>query len=664
MKKIGILLICLTLCVSMMAQDYPRVSNLPHIYIETDQGKSITSKDEYIYSTLWYMDERDILSEFDSTEIRGRGNSTWSLPKKPYKIKFAVKQKLLGKGYAKAKKWTLLANCGDKTLIRNAITREMGEWLGLKNNPAAKFVDLTLNGKFQGNYQISDQVEVKAHRVNITEQDYPLTATSDITGGYLLEADGFWDGNCFATNNGVPVRIHYPDDEEIAASQNQYIRNYINNFENVLFGSDFTDPEKGYRNWVDSTSLVNWFIATEVSANIDGYFSTYFYKDQQDSALYWGPLWDYDIAYDNDYRIQGNVQKLMSDAGYGEAKKWVNRMWQDPWFGSLVCNRYQEVIDGNMKGYLMEKIDSLTDLLQESVNLNYQRWGISTRYLREVVLYSSYDQYIIDLKNFIDQHIDWLATAFESKRVKRPTPPFKPERYYYAIINMRTQNVFDRDGDNVCAWANMKEKESQDWTITAVGDYFFIQNRTDGMALCDPTEGETTETTNVGTQLCLAQPDSTDIRQLWTLRPQGTDGYYNIISLATGHTANLNAGNSANGTAILSYTTNAANATSGNRLWRITKTEPLPDDGPETFIATVPEPDDYALAYNPVFQQLHFGAEHPEELTFIATVYASDGTRLRTFRASETLSVADLPTGIYIVGWQVGGMNRSAKFSK
>lgn len=648
----------------MLAQDYHRVSNLPHLYIETDQGKAITSKDEYIYSTVWYMDERDILSEFDSTEIRGRGNSTWSLPKKPYKIKFAVKQKLLGKGYAKAKKWTLLANCGDKTLIRNAITREMGEWLGLKNNPAAKFVDLTLNGQFQGNYQISDQVEVKAHRVNITEQDYPLTAESDITGGYLLEVDGFWDGNCFSTNQGLPIRIHYPDDEEIVSRQNQYIRNYINNFENVLFGADFADAEKGYRQWVDSTSLVNWFIATEVSANIDGYFSTYFYKDQQDSALYFGPLWDYDIAYDNDYRIQGNVQKLMTDAGYGEAKKWVNRMWQDPWFGSLVCNRYKEVIDGNMKGYLMEKIDSLTDLLQESVNLNYQRWGISTRYLREVVLYSSYDQYVRDLKNFIDQHIDWLATAFESKRAKEPTPPFKPERYYYTISNKRTQTVFDRDGDYVCAWENDAERLSQQWTITAVGDYFFIQNRADGMALCDPTEGESTETTNVGTQLCVAQPDSTDIRQLWTIRPQGVDGYYNFISLATQHTANLTAGGWDNGTTILSYITNAANTTSYNRLWRITPTEPLPDDGPETFIATVPEPEDYVLAYNPVFQQLHFGAEHPEELIFTATVYSSDGTRLRTFRANETLSVADLPTGIYIVGWQVSGKTRSAKFSK
>ncbi|MCR4613969.1 MAG: CotH kinase family protein [Bacteroidaceae bacterium] len=665
MKKIQILLLlCLLTGIKMHGQTYERVTNLPHIYIQTENGRAITSKEQYINSTLWYVNETDNVVRYDSVSIRGRGNSTWSLAKKPYRIKFPIKQKFLGKGYARAKKWTLLANAADKTLIRNAVTREMGEWLGLKNNPAAIFADLTLNGTFQGNYQISDQVEVRAHRVNIAEQDYPLTETSDITGGYLLEVDGFADGNTFWSSHGLPVRIHYPDEEEIASSQNQYIRDYINNFETVLFGDDFTDPEKGYHHWVDSLSLVNWLIATEVSANIDGYYSTYFYKDRQDSTLYFGPLWDYDIAYDNDYRISGNVRRLMSNDGYGDMKEWVNRMWQDPWFGRLVCNRFKEVVDGNMKGFLFEKIDSLTELLQESQQLNYRKWGIQTRMYHEIVLYSSYDQYITDLKNFIDQHIDWLATAFESKRVKEPTPPFHAERYYYTIRNSRTSTLFDRNDDNVCGWADDKERLTQEWTITPVGDYFFIQSRMDGLALCDPTEGESTATTNVGTQLCVATPDSTDMRQLWTLRPQGTDGLYNLINPATEHTANLSGGGSANGTPILSYTTNAANSSSGNRLWRITPTEPLPDDGPETDIASVTEPEAYAMAYNPLLHQLHFAAEDPAQLTFTATVYAADGTRLRSFRASETLSVADLPTGIYIVSWNVSGKTRSAKFSK
>lgn len=644
-------------------ETHVRLTNLPHLYIETENRQGIWSKDNYVMSTLWLVDEQDVVTQFDQTEIRGRGNSTWSLAKKPYKIKFAVKQKLLGKGYAKAKKWTLLANAADKTLMRNAVTREMGEWLGLKNNPAAKFIDLTLNGTYQGTYQISDQVEVKAHRVNIVEQQYPLPEGADISGGYLLEVDGFADGNTFWTSRGgVPVRIHHPDEDEIVDSQNQYIRQYVNDFETVLFGQDFADAEKGYRRWVDPQSLVNWLIAVEVSANIDGYYSTYFYKNRQDSLLYWGPLWDFDIAYDNDSRICHNVRRLMSDDGYGATKNWVNRMWQDPWFGGLVCDRFQEVVEGNMKGYLMEKIDSLAALLDESQQLNYQKWGIQTRMYHEVVLYSSYSQYVQDLKTFIDQHIDYLATAFPAKRVKAPTPPFAPELYYYIVTNAGTGTHFDCNDGAVVAWKDDSQRESQEWIITKLGDYFFIQNRADGLALTDPTEGDCTPTTNLGTQLALAEPDPEDERQLWIITPQGTDNLYNLTNVATQHTANIEGGNASDGTRILSYTTDERNAQSNNRLWRFTPTTPLPDDDTPTGIDLPQEPDDYALAYNPTNQTLHFGAADPSQLTFTVRLFTTGGQLLRTFRASDPCSVSDLPRGSYVVSWQVRGTTRSTKF--
>ena len=286
-RLISFLVMLLAFC-SLKAQtvNVKRYTNLPAVYIETFNKVSITSKENYVYATMWYIDENDSITRYDSLQIRGRGNSTWGLRKKPYRLKFHSKEKFLGKGYAKAKSWTLLANAGDKTLIRNAVTSAMGEFMGLKFNPAYKFVDLNLNGTYLGNYQISDQVEVRAHRVNIVEQDFPLGEYSDVTGGYLLEVDGFADGNCFTTSKAqVPIRIHYPDEDEIVAKQNTYIRNYMRDFETVLYGNDYLDANKGYRRWVDSTSLANWFIGTEVSANIDGYYSTYFYKNQQDSLL-------------------------------------------------------------------------------------------------------------------------------------------------------------------------------------------------------------------------------------------------------------------------------------------------------------------------------------------------------------------------------------------
>lgn len=664
-KLFSLLLTFSLFAVIATAQDYKRVSNLPHVYIETFGKKSITSKTVYIYATMYYVDEDDVVTRYDSMEIRGRGNSTWGLAKKPYKIKFHQKEKFLGKGYANAKKWTFLANAGDKSLMRNAITSLMGDFLGLKNNPAHKFVDLTLNGTFLGNYQISDQVEVRSHRVDITEQDFPLKSNSDITGGYLLEVDGFYDGNCFTTSTyRVPVRIHYPDEDEIAASQNTYIRNYIRDFEKVLSSSDFADADKGYRKWVDSVSLANWFLATEISGNIDGYYSTYFYKEQQDSLLYWGPLWDYDIAYDNDYRITGTANKLMTNDGYGETKQWVNRMWQDPWFGRLVNRRYKEVVDAGLEDYMYHQIDSIADLLQESQVLNYNKWGIRTRMYHEVVLYSSYDQYIADLKKYINTHMAYLQTAFLAKKPSDPTPPFVAKEYYYTLTNantgtaISTQNKTGKAGDLICAWAYNNNEYSQQWQILPVDDYFMLINRDGGMALNDPTQGNSTATTNTGTQLNTAVANADDDRQLWSIVPQGTAGYYNLVNKHTNHTANLNGGSSSNGTSILSYTTDDRNSSSSNRLWYITVGEEL--ESVPNAIAAV-EPDEYALGYNPQTKTLHFGAETPEQLTFQARVYAVNGTLVRTFVASEECSLADLPKGIYIVTWNVSGHTRSTK---
>ena len=578
---------------------HERLTNLPHVYINTFNGRNVTSKTTMVYARMWYVDEQDNVTFYDSLQIRVRGNSTAGLAKKPYKLKFLNKVKLLGKGYANTKKWTLLANHGDKTLLRNALTSLMGERAGLKFNPAAKFVDLTLNNQYIGNYQISDQVDVRPHRVDVEEQDVPLTSESNITGGYLLEADGF---NDFTTspqgpNNSptgfhtsrshVPVRIHYPDEEEIYPSQYNYIKQYINDFEARLFSSNFTDPLTGYRTLVDSTSLVNWYICTEISANVDGFFSTYFYKDRDDSRIYWGPLWDYDIAYNNDNRTDrggtnNTERQLMKDYGYGDSngcRRWVKQMWNDPWFARLVNRRYKEIVDEGMEQYLNEKLDSLVTLIDASQQLNYQRWGISTRALRERVLYSSYDRYIDDVRLFISRHMDYLTTAFAALLPDAPepdpdtnTPDFiAEENTYYTIANSGTGNCLDVDIDNdeLCARQRDEDSESQQWYITNLSNgYLFITNRATGQALSDPSPVGSTATTNTGSVIVLADADSTDTRQLWDLVAQ-SDDQYNIVSRWSQHAANLQGGNQADGTRVISYTSDDRNASSRNRLWRI-----------------------------------------------------------------------------------------------
>ncbi len=662
-RLIGLVVLPLLACTAARAQQYTRRTNLPAIYIETFDGAAVSSKTEYVYSTLHYVDEADSVVTYDSVQIRGRGNSTWNMSKKPYRIKFASKQKFLGKGYAKAKSWTLLANAGDKTMMRNAVTSAMGRFEGVGFNPAYKFADLVLNNTYLGTYQISDQIDVRKHRVDITEQDDTLTDDSNITGGYLLEVDGFADGNCFRTYNyNVPVRIHYPDEDDIQARQTNYIAGYVRAFERRLAGSDFADPLLGYRAVVDSVTLANWYIATEVSANIDGFYSTYFYKELDDSLLYWGPLWDYDIAYDNDSRKPGTTNQLMADIGYGDAREWTVRMWDDPWFARLINRRYNELIDGGLVDFMLQTIDSIDSLMDESQQLNYQKWGINRRMYHEIVLYSSYDQYVSDLKEFVTNHTEYLRTAFESRLPQEPTPEFVPERYYYTIANAGTSTLFDAEDGMVVAYGRDDSRETQYWYFVKAGGGYQIINRSSGLAINDPTEGESTATTNILTPLNLAEPDSTDARQLWRLLPQGTGGQYNFLNLHTDHIANLRAGNAADGTQIISYSNDSRNSTSNNRLWYVTRQEPLPDD---TGIAELDdEPEDYALAYSPVDGLLHFGSSDPSRLGFKVRVTTIDGMPAGSFTASEGFSMRPLPDGIYIVTWKAGGRTRSVKFRK
>ena len=672
-RPIIVLVLLLLHFLSAQAQGpYSRITNLPSVYVSTFDGYDITSKTTYKYCKLVYVDEQDQVTHYDSVEIRGRGNSTWNMSKKPYRIKLHQKERFLGEGKANTKKWTLLANAGDKTLIRNAVTSAMGEFLGMYFNPAYKFVDLNVNGSYYGNYQISDQVDVRKYRVHVKEQDYPLTDESNITGGYLLEADGFKDGNCFTTSTySVPIRIHYPDEDEIAYEQNEYIRQYMRDFERVLRSDDFTDPEHGYRRWVDSTSLANWYIATEVSANIDGFYSTYFYKDRDDSLLYWGPLWDYDIAYGNDTRKGDTSRRMMTDVGYGQVALWINRMWDDPWFSKLINRRFHEALDAGLEEHLMHTIDSLVTLLDRSQARNYQKWGINNKMYHERVLYSSYDQYVRDLKSFITVHIDYLEEAFADKQPVEPTPPFKPGNFYYRLINAANAKAIDvygqyeESGSRICLWDNLADRLSEQWEILPVDEhYFMLINRFNQLALNDPTEGTATATTNTGARLNVEEPDEENPRQHWYFTPQGTAGYYNLTNRYTDHTANLSGGSSSNGTSIISYTTDDRNTSSTNRLWYIIADEEIIEPYVNGIDDMSIEPEEYALAYDPQTQTLHFGSATPDQLTFMVNVYSLSGTKVAQFRADERCSISHLPSSTYIISWTVGGKTRSAKVKK
>lgn len=405
---------------SAQTEDYPRLSNLPTVYIETENNQEILSKENYYNATLRYVDDSGV-KFYDALGIRGRGNSTWGLAKKPYRIKFDKKQEFLGSDHAKAKSWTLLANHTDKTLMRNALAAYVGKLAGQPFVPAARFVDLVVNGKFLGNYQISDQMEIREKRVDITEQDEPATAESNITGGYFLEVDGFANQEpvYFTTPRGVKITIKSPDEEIINNNQIDYISNHLRRFENALFSADFAHAEKGYRSFVDPETLASWYVASEITGNPDAFWSTYIYKKADDKHIYWGPMWDYDIAFNNCNRKGDMTRRALYSDGFGQDLTgiWVNRMWQDPWFIRLVYAKWQELKAMDIEALMLAFIDEKAAELEESQKLNFEIWPLSSRVYDEYRLFSTYRNGVDFLKTSVKNRLEFLDEMFTKRFV-------------------------------------------------------------------------------------------------------------------------------------------------------------------------------------------------------------------------------------------------------
>lgn len=393
-----------------LAQQYKQLTGVPTVYIETENGQNITSKEEYIMCTFTMVDGTDTL-RLENTQIRGRGNSSWwNSEKKPYRVKFDKKQHLLGEDFANAKNWTLLANHGDKTMIRNALTYQLGRFIGMKFCPAAKFVDLYLNGKYRGTYQISDQVQVHKKRVEVDEDN-----------GWLLEVVNEYSKEeplITSTRYSIMYNIKNPDDDLLTVDKRIAIGQWITAFEAAVASNDYQDPMKGYRAYIDETDFINWYVGAELTGNIDALYSIYMYKEADEQKMHFGPLWDLDLGYDNssEKSLLHNMEAFLG-LWNRPFEKILQRLWQDPWFAKACNDRLNQLVDAGLQAHLISAIDSLRGAIWQTQGQNFKVWPINQQvYSWEKHSYhNNYDGYINDLKVFINTHIPYLQEAFAQK---------------------------------------------------------------------------------------------------------------------------------------------------------------------------------------------------------------------------------------------------------
>ena len=269
-------------------------SSLPKVYITTPNGVGITSRDKWVKEgNIRIVDENGVENLNVSSSFRGRGNSTWHYPKKPYAIKLDSKAEVLG--MPKHKRWVLLANWMDRTLLRNAVAYEMAREC-MSYAPRGCFVELYLNGKHLGNYYLCEHIKIDENRVNIDEIEED-TPEEDLTGGYILEYDTYSASeiNYFHTKHKqYPVTIKEPDEDVILSWDHpafKYIQDYVNNVEDVFVSGGYDQ----IKDLIDIESYIDWYLVHEVAANSEPNApkSCYMYK-ARNGKLYAGPVWDFD----------------------------------------------------------------------------------------------------------------------------------------------------------------------------------------------------------------------------------------------------------------------------------------------------------------------------------------------------------------------------------
>ncbi len=382
-------------------------SNLPVVYVNTENGAPVTSKETWLTGSKMVIANAGTESlNYEEVSIRGRGNSTWSYPKKPYAVKLDKRTEVLG--MPAHKRWVLLANWMDRTCMRNAVAFELGRCTdGLGWTPRGRFVDLILNGKFLGNYYLCEQIRIDENRVAIAEMTSADIDAASITGGYLLELDTYFDepnkfrsvyGNSTDGQQGLPVNIKAPEDDVLVSQQFNYIRDYFLEAERALYASNFP-ADKSYRELIDINSFIDWWLVHELTGNGEPNHpkSSYMHKDRN-GKLKAGPLWDFDwqtFKPYTEFRVKSSI--------------WYGRFFRDPEFVAAVKQRWTEAEPRFRQ--VLGFIDRTKQEIQLSLEANCEQWPIYQNYNGDEQL--SFDAAVASLRKCYEERLDWLDSQIK-----------------------------------------------------------------------------------------------------------------------------------------------------------------------------------------------------------------------------------------------------------
>ena len=423
----------------------PKATGLSAVYFNTNEGHDVDTRTRYFEGEFRMTADTkglgctdigvaDPTKQIKFSVMKGRGNYSWSFKRKSYTLKLGTKTDLCGIGQGTAsKKWALVSQDYDKSFLRNSLAYFIGSKLSnLAWSPRSRPVDFYLNGKYMGNYLLVERIAIDTHRVNINElngDDPAEQVDPGRTGGYILEWD-FRKGadyNAYLGSDSGYVGVKEPENDYdrtgantgkgISSAQKSYINSYLNSADSALRSGSCSGD--GWKNYIDEASAIDYYIAMEFMKPVDGnmWASVYMYKPQN-GKLFFGPLWDFDLAAGSANRA-GNVVSsssfyLRNNLGVSaqqSSNTWFNCLNKRSSFRSAVKARWNAVKDDITTNSF---IDTQKAIIASSAATSFSQGPSSHSYRISdyQVIKSDWNADVSYLKGWASARKSWLSSNF------------------------------------------------------------------------------------------------------------------------------------------------------------------------------------------------------------------------------------------------------------
>lgn len=381
---------------------------MPIVCLNTVTGADVESKTEYIYGdiSIFNTDSKHYIDEMEM-EIRGRGNYSWtSLAKKSYKIKLSEQQSLLGLGNGKSKKWVLLANMCDQSMLRNYLSLHLaGSMPSIAWSPDCMSVEVFLNGEYRGVYLLCEEIDANSNKVNVIE-DLTGAGSEDIDFLIQLSANAS-DPTFRAGSKTYQIHSDLSTNSDEAKAQKKYITNYVS----AAWKAVQSGNEKEIAQYIDIDSMVDTYIVEEITKNLDvGWDSFYLYR-QKGGKLTFGPVWDFDNALGN--ANEGTELYEYLCAAHDErdqSNPWFYTIMDQKWFRQRVIDRWDEI--ANIRGKLSATVTNEAKKNYNSYCRNFDCWDLFgkswNRETEQITSLKNYKEHYEFLASWVDQRLEWL----------------------------------------------------------------------------------------------------------------------------------------------------------------------------------------------------------------------------------------------------------------